>query len=161
VREAWFSIIGDVSGKKVLELYAGSGALGIEALSRGAHSCVFVESWTAAVASIKSNLSALELSQAARVMVLPVERSASALASQGPFDLVLADPPWTEMERAAEALGHLFKTPLLAEEGLIVLGHPRDFILNLPHEAGVSCLDRRAWGDSGASIFSASKHSDK
>ena len=69
VREAIFSIVGDCSDLRVLDLFAGSGAMGIEALSRGAQSATFVDSAPEAAACIRSNLAALDLTAAARVVV--------------------------------------------------------------------------------------------
>ena len=92
VREALFSILGDVSGLRVLDLFAGSGALGIEALSRGAAEAVFVDKADRAVEAIRGNLAALGLSA-------PVVRGdalsflASASDARG-YGLVLIDPPY-------------------------------------------------------------------
>ncbi len=81
VREALFSILGDVAGLAVLDLYAGTGALGIEALSRGASHATFVEQARSALRSLRQNRAALHLASRARVVAAPVER-------------VLAAPPW-------------------------------------------------------------------
>jgi len=100
VREALFSMLGDVSGARVLDLYAGSGALGIEAMSRGAESAVFVERDPPAVAAIMRNLAALGLDCA-------VHRD-DALRfldrAEGTFDLVFCDPPYDSAARLAEPL---------------------------------------------------------
>lgn len=93
-RETLFSMlasrIGSFAGLAVADLYAGSGALGLEALSRGAAHCTFVESERAALDAIRANLAAL--GAADRVTVLAC--SATRLPPVGPFDLVLADPPY-------------------------------------------------------------------
>ena len=93
-REALFSMLvsrlGSLEGLRVADLYAGSGALGIEALSRGAAQAVFVENDPAAVRAIRANLS--ELKATDRGEVLPL--SAARLAQAQPFDLVFADPPY-------------------------------------------------------------------
>src|SRR6185369_7871918 len=75
VREALFSALGDVTGALVCDLYAGTGALGIEALSRGARRAVFIESARPALAALRRNLADLDLDDAARVFPLPVERA--------------------------------------------------------------------------------------
>jgi 16S rRNA (guanine966-N2)-methyltransferase len=94
VRETLFSMLtsrmGSFEGLRVADLFAGSGALGLEALSRGAASATFVEKDSAAVAVIRRN--AEKLGAGARVTILAT--SALALPSAGPFDLVLADPPY-------------------------------------------------------------------
>lgn len=91
VREALFDLLGP-PGARVLDLYAGSGALGIEALSRGAAHATFVETGRRARAALRRNLDKLGLASRARVSAVDAA-SPSALRG-GPFDLVLADPPY-------------------------------------------------------------------
>ena len=101
-REAMFSAVQamlDLDGAAVLDLYAGSGAVGFEALSRGAGSALLVESDPRAVRTLRANAAALEL-PGAEVWSGPVEKFAAAPASR-PFDLVFADPPYA---LSAEAL---------------------------------------------------------
>ena len=102
VKEAMFSIIQfELEGARVLDLYAGSGQLGIEALSRGAKSCVFIDSSRTNVELIKSNLSKTGLAQQARVAVMDV---VSFLKNtHDVFDIILLDPPYA-MEGLAEVL---------------------------------------------------------
>jgi 16S rRNA (guanine966-N2)-methyltransferase len=108
VREALFNLVGPVDGASVLDLYAGSGALGLEALSRGARRCVFVETDAAACAVIRRNLESLGLSGGIvdRRDALAVLRAEAAAGRR--HDLVLLDPPyerWAELEpRLAELL---------------------------------------------------------
>src|SRR6516164_7356382 len=114
VRETAFNLIGPVDGAAVLDLYAGSGALGIEALSRGAGRAVFVDSSRDACRAIGANLEGLGLK--ATVLCQGAER---ALATErGPYDLILADPPYdfTAYDRLAPHFARL-----LAEDGLVVL----------------------------------------
>ena len=103
VREALFSVLGDVSGLTVLDLFAGSGALGIEALSRGAASAAFVEKARPALTALRANLEALGVeaevhSGDARAFV----RNASA--ARRSYDLVFADPPYRDAERLVREL---------------------------------------------------------
>jgi len=94
VREAIFDVLGslvDIEGLAVVDLFAGSGALGIEALSRGAGSAVLVESAPAAVRVIEANLAALDLSERARVVR---EDAVRFLERAHHFDLALCDPPY-------------------------------------------------------------------
>jgi 16S rRNA (guanine966-N2)-methyltransferase len=117
VREALFSILGDVGGLRVLDLYAGSGALGLEALSRGAARATFVESDRAACRAIDRNLAKLRLT-GATVLCRPVEMVLAQEAAAGrKYDLVLLDPPYemTDHEPLARYLPRL-----LAEDGLVV-----------------------------------------
>lgn len=95
VREALFNALGSldaVEGARVLDLFAGTGALGIEALSRGARHAVFVDRSRTARAAIEANLAATDLAGAAHVVV--AEAEAYLGSGSGPFDLVLLDPPY-------------------------------------------------------------------
>jgi len=114
VRGAIFSALGSLGAdlSRVLDLYAGSGALGIEALSRGAGWCDFVEKDARACASIRQNLSRTGFEGQGEVLCLPVERALARLA--GPYTLVLADPPYA-LEAAPALEG-------LAEHGLAEAG---------------------------------------
>ena len=113
VREAAFNLIGPVDGATAIDLFAGSGAMGLEALSRGAESAVFVESDREACRTINANLDKLRLQ--ARVLCQDVPR---ALAGErGTYDLVLLDPPY-------DYAGHDRLAPhlkrILAPDGLLV-----------------------------------------
>src|SRR4051794_27503465 len=97
VREAIFGMLrDDVVDQTVLDLFAGTGALGIEALSRGAASAVFVERRPPACQSIRANLKHTRLEGEARVLCLPVERALTML--EEPFGLILLDPPYAYPE---------------------------------------------------------------
>jgi 16S rRNA (guanine966-N2)-methyltransferase len=120
VREALFNLVGPVDGASVLDLYAGSGALGLEALSRGARRCVFVETDAAACAVIRRNLESLGLTgglvdRRDALAVLRAEATARRL-----HDLVLLDPPydrWAELEpRLAELLPRV-----VSDAGMVVV----------------------------------------
>ncbi len=123
VREALFSALGSVDDARVLDLYAGTGALGIEALSRGAASAVFVESARPAIAALRANLASLGLEAKARVLALPVARAAATLAADATprFDLVFADPPYDDVDDAIGALETL--APSFAPGARVVLEH--------------------------------------
>ena len=118
VREAMFNALGSlgaVDGAVVADLFAGSGALGIEALSRGAARAHFVESDRRAVAVIEENLAALGLEDRGVVLRRPVEGALDDLPAR--LDLVLADPPYA-FEGWAALLGGV--APRLADDGLVV-----------------------------------------
>ncbi|MGH6987580.1 MAG: 16S rRNA (guanine(966)-N(2))-methyltransferase RsmD [Caulobacteraceae bacterium] len=143
VREAIFDVLEHaafarpMTGLAVADLFAGSGAMGMEALSRGAARCVFCETDPAACEALASNLSALGLASHARL-----ERAgAEHLADPGPFDLVFLDPPYRS-GLAEEALERL--VPRLAPEALVVVERARGerpLVI-----AGLIALNRRAWG---------------
>jgi 16S rRNA (guanine966-N2)-methyltransferase len=105
---------------RVLDLYAGSGALGIEALSRGAGWCDFVERMPANAAIIRENLQLTGLAERARVWRLPVERARARL--EGPYSLVLADPPYND-HTALRAIEQLAQPPIVGAATTLVLEH--------------------------------------
>jgi 16S rRNA (guanine966-N2)-methyltransferase len=146
VREALFSILGDVTGARVLDLYAGSGALGIEALSRGAGEAVFVDNSVDACEAIRGNLTNLGIES-------PVNRRDVAAwladqSSRGTFDLVFADPPYD----SAVATGRLLAErlpPILSPEAVIVTESDKRVPLELPFEL----LRERTYGDTRIAVY--------
>jgi 16S rRNA (guanine966-N2)-methyltransferase len=142
-------MLGSLSGLRVVDLFAGSGALGIEALSRGASAALFVESSRAALAALRANLRELELEAVATVLGSQVERSRAALERLGPFDLALCDPPWA---RLASVAGWLEQSApaWLAAGARLVLEHDKH---DAPELASLVLRARRSWGDSAVSIF--------
>ena len=95
VRESLFSALGNLEDARVLDLFAGSGALGIEALSRGAEIAVFVDSGRASLGALRRNLSTLELDSVSTVMPVSAAQAIRALGERGEsFDLVFVDPPY-------------------------------------------------------------------
>jgi 16S rRNA (guanine966-N2)-methyltransferase len=143
VREALFSMLGDVTGARVLDLYAGSGALGIEALSRGAESAVFVERDPRAAAVIERNLTSLGLEQE----VLRQDAVRFLARSTGMFDLVFCDPPYDAASRLAGPLAeHL--PALTSEDARIVTESDKRSPLELP----LPLLTERTYGDTRIAI---------
>ncbi len=142
VREAIFSILGSVEHFRVLDLFAGSGALGIEALSRGAAQVTLVDTSAAAIAAIRRNLTALATT--AEVVRQPalvhLERARGA---ERQYDLVFLDPPY----RHASALGRELSdalAPVLAPGGRVVAESDRRTPLRLE---APPLLDERRYGD--------------
>ena len=128
VREAAFAILGSVEGASVLDLFAGSGALGLEALSRGAASAVFVESDHTAVATIERNLEKLRL-DGAKIIRSDALRYVARTGER--YDLVFVDPPYEMVESLRMRLAeHLPR--VLAENGLVVLETAAGVELDLP-----------------------------
>ena len=151
VREALFSALGSQEGLSVLDLYAGTGALGIEALSRGAARAVFVEADRAALTALERNLGALGLEARARVLGATVERSAGQIAALAPFDLVFADPPSARLPEAGACLEALVRQGALCPEGRVALAHAaRDAP---PGLGGLETLRHRIYGDTAVTIY--------
>jgi 16S rRNA (guanine966-N2)-methyltransferase len=120
-REAWMSAIApEIPGARVLDLFAGSGALGLEALSRGASSATFVESSAAALRTLKRNIDALGAADRATVVRGDALRYARALEA-GAFDVALADPPYGT-GAAAELVAIFLASPFTR---LLCLEHGR------------------------------------
>ena len=146
VREALFMALEPLVGMRVVDLYAGSGALGIEALSRGAARADFVESDPAARAALSGNLAALGLEPRARVWPVPLPRGLSRVAGAlAAADLVLADPPYGG-EPARETLRALGMPGVLRDGAKVVVEHhAKD---DLPERSGTLTLARaRRYGE--------------
>jgi 16S rRNA (guanine966-N2)-methyltransferase len=158
VREAIFDVLChnpshgvELNGARLVELFAGSGALGIEALSRGAREAIFVERDPSAAALLRRNLRDLGLEERAEVWTQDATRSRAALKERAPFDLLLMDPPYRARKDTLDALETLAPAELLGYPGLMVLeqaagaGHPS-------LEGFTPPLARR-WGSSEALFF--------
>lgn len=117
---------------QVLDLYAGTGALGFEALSRGAKQAVLVEGDTGAVRDIKRSAAWLGVSERVRVLRLGLEGGAAATAERlatacpGPFDLIFADPPYARSHALPPLLDALVDRGLVAAEAYVVVEHARN-----------------------------------
>jgi 16S rRNA (guanine966-N2)-methyltransferase len=120
VREAAFNLIGPVDGASVLDLFAGSGAYGLEALSRGAASAVFAESDPAACAAIRRNLEKLRLAGATVLCRDAIHVLSEEAGTGRRYDLVLVDPPYRLFSDVQTGLA-AYLPQVLAEDGLAVL----------------------------------------
>jgi 16S rRNA (guanine966-N2)-methyltransferase len=157
VRQALFNVLEhgaphfDFEGVRVLDLFAGSGALGLEALSRGARFCVFIEESAQARAAIRRNVEALGLTGVTKIW----RRDATKLGEAGalqPFGLIFCDPPYGKElgERAlAEAVNRGW-----AEEGAIAVWEERADV-DIAWPARFEEIDRRRYGDTGIAIARA------
>ncbi len=125
-RQVLFDILGQsVIGTRWLDLYAGSGAVGLEALSRGAVECVLVEKVHRCVETIRKNIESLNYGDRARVFAAPVERAIRKLAAEHQvFDMIFLDPPYegNEAKRCLELLGQPSTSPLSpTPESLVIV----------------------------------------
>jgi 16S rRNA (guanine966-N2)-methyltransferase len=159
VREALFGSLEAreaIGGARVLDLYSGTGALSIEALSRGADHATLVESSRAALSALRANLAALDLEGRTLVLATDVGRSAArlaALADRHPFDLVLADPPWNLVDsaEATRAIAEVIVAVTLSQAALVVLEHSARS--PSPSIHGLALDDTRRYGDTALSIY--------
>ena len=145
VREAWFSAIGErLAGAHIVDLFAGSGALGIEALSRGAESAVFVENDRHALSALRGNIENLGLGGRATIIRGDVYRVIADPELRGkPFDLAFADPPYG-MGAASKLVEVWLETPFA---GMLCVEHSRAEL------AGLQPDWTRAYGDTELSFF--------
>lgn len=147
VKGAIFSSLADfIVGARVLDLFAGSGALGIEALSRGAASATLVENDRRAVAAIEKNLERTKLT--ANVQAMDVFRFLDRFASLASFDLIIADPPYAkipgERDFTPELLGSEWLRKVLAPNGIFILEHLPG--VKLPLRNGWECFRQKRYG---------------
>jgi 16S rRNA (guanine966-N2)-methyltransferase len=149
VREAVFAMLGPLDEARVLDLYAGSGALGIEALSRGAAHAVFVERDPRALRALGENLAQLELAdgpaQVRRGEALAALATASERAET--YDLIFIDPPYEQARQLAGALSAILPS-LLAPGGRVVVESDR----RAPLELDLAVARTRRYGDTSITI---------
>ena len=153
VREAMFSmLVSDgliEEGARILDLYAGSGALGLEALSRGAGEAVLVEQGRDALAAIRENVGALDVADRVRVVAARVERAIEKI--EGPFGIVFLDPPYADVRAPAFVRVLEGAAGLLSDQGALVLEHASG---DVPPSVRRLVLDRtRQYGDTAVSLF--------
>ena len=156
VREALFSILGDLTDANVVDFYAGSGALGLEALSRGARHVTLVEADHQAAQVIRDNAKGWGVDGAWRVLACTAQKSRGALSAIAPIDLVLADPPWKIAAEAAVVVPEVVKG-LLSPGATVVIGHASRDTLALAENSGLALDHSRSWGDSALSFFRQSE----
>ena len=153
VREALFNILGDIAGKKVLELFAGSGAFGIEAISRGAASATFVDNNFRCVQTIKSNLGSLGVPDS-RYNIMRADAlkfPAKVAEACEKYDIIFLDPPYYR-DMAKKCLINLDSCDILTQAGFVVAEHFRKDNLIFDMKRLVLEKERR-YGDTVISIF--------
>lgn len=131
LRETVFDILGPrVAGSKFLDAYAGSGAVGLEALSRGASEVVFIEHHRPAVKLIRKNLEALKIDSDFRLMTCQVLKGLERLQEEAArFDYVFLDPPYTEVREYHHVLRQLSRAQLLSPSSVVIAEHSRHCVL--------------------------------
>ena len=140
LRETLFNVLGDgVAGSRFLDLFAGTGAIGIEALSRGAAEVVFVENHPPATTLIRRNLESLKIRNGAQVLAADALRGLEMLASRqktktARYDYIFLDPPYSAAKEYTRVLEFLGSAGLLARRGMVIAEHRRSF--DLPEKAG-------------------------
>jgi len=147
VKEALFNILPPLPGKTFLDVFAGTGSVGMEALSRGASSVVFIEKDGSLSCSVKKNLLLCGLAGRYEVLTMEAKRALSALRERGvTFDVIFADPPYEE-GLVKEILGCLADGRLFAEEGLLIIQHSSREELKADCTGDLILTDQRRYGD--------------
>ncbi len=151
VRKSIFDILGDLKGQRVLDLFAGTGSMGIETLSRGAEEVTFVDDNAQAVKLLFHNLKKLDFLKQAHILQEKAQTAIKRLARKKlQFDLIFVDPPYDKghVERALKVLDGL---DLLAAEGQVLCEHsPRELP---PFLSRLQCVDTRKYGQTLVSFF--------
>jgi len=158
LRETLFNVLGtNVSGSRFLDVFAGTGAVGIEAISRGATQVVFIENHAAAATLIRRNLDSLEIQNGAQILLFDALRGLEKIAARhkptdAPFDFVFVDPPYAEKEQYDRVLGFLGAASFLSEGSLVIAEHRRTH--ELPQRIGRLMQTRiLRQGDAALSFF--------
>ncbi|WP_018921366.1 16S rRNA (guanine(966)-N(2))-methyltransferase RsmD [Salsuginibacillus kocurii] len=154
VKEALFQQIGPFfDGGQVLDLYAGSGSLGIEALSRGAESAIFIDRERAAVRTIHENIRRAGVEEQTQVFMNDAKRAMKALQKRElAFQYIFLDPPYDKVN-LSEMLVQLQTHQLVGEDALVICEHPRES--KLPDRVNdLQLMRQQAYDSTGVSIFS-------
>lgn len=150
IKETLFNILApDLYGCRFLDLFAGSGGIGIEALSRGADEAVFVEKNPKAMACIKENLKHTGLDKKGRTMQMDVLSALSRLNMEPPFDFIYMDPPYQKgwEQRALESLSG---TRLLSEESIVIVEASKETRFDYAEDIGYHVIKEK--------IYKTNKH---
>lgn len=153
VKEAVFSILAfDIHGKRVLDLFAGTGNLGLEALSRGADYSVFVDSSREALGLVRTNIMTLGLEDRSDVLLMDALKSIDYLdKNRERFDIVFIDPPYRE-GFYEEVINKIAKSGIMNEESIIVVEHPGDMKLEI-HPDGMKVYKQKKYGNTKITIM--------
>ena len=148
VKGAIFNILGNIEGLTVLDLFAGTGAVGIEALSRGAAHCTFVDGSQEGVELILKNLERCNFREYATTVKFKIPPLPSSL--RAPFELIFVDPPY-DKNLVNPTLRAIVKENLLAAEGIVIVEHsPRE---KIGADAGLRVVDERKYGQTLVSFL--------
>lgn len=144
-----------IAERRVLDLYAGTGALGFEALSRGARSVVFVERDARVAKALEQSAAGLGVAQEIEILRadLTRERCQAEVLQRSPFGLVLMDPPYADLATAVSVLETLCERGLLAEDGVVLLEHAAKSTPIVP--SALVPLSRYRYGDTAVMLLAA------
>lgn len=152
VRQAFFNILAHkINGCRFLDLCAGTGLMGIEALSRGAASLVSIETNKVFAKQVQANLKHLGYAGQSEVIITDVARALPILTEKS-FDIIFADPPYKDalVKKLPELIG---KYDLLDDEGLFILEHLKTLAPKIPVDSQLECSSTRNYGQTSISFF--------
>ncbi len=154
LRESLFNIISDdIQGAFVLDLFAGTGALGIEALSRGAQTAVFVDNYKPSLSIIEANIKSCRMTAAARIINWNIINNLNCLRSKKPlFNIVFMDPPYDE-DAIEKSLSNLHESGSLFKEAKIIVEHSIKEMIP-ENEVFFKTIDNRKYGKTIVSFLS-------
>jgi 16S rRNA (guanine966-N2)-methyltransferase len=129
LRETLFNVLGSgITASRFLDVFAGTGAVGIEALSRGATQATFIENHAPSAALIRKNLASLEVSSAANVNCADAVKGLAALeAAARQYDYIFIDPPYAATEDYSRVMKHVASSNILAPGGIVIVEHRKTF----------------------------------
>jgi 16S rRNA (guanine(966)-N(2))-methyltransferase RsmD len=153
IKEAFFNIIGPIEGKTFLDLFAGSGNMGIEALSRGALKAVFVENDRTLIGAIGKNIAACGFTAKSEILTSDFIKAVSGLVKRAEtFDVLFADPPYGR-GIVSRTLEHLQNGALMENDSLLALQHSIREDAAVDAAGPLALVDRRPYGDTILSFF--------
>lgn len=151
IRETLFNVLGQrMDGDRVLDLFGGTGALALEAVSRGAEFALIADVGQKQIACIKRNAEGVAGKEPGKVVVKKADYRDAIASAPGQYSLVFLDPPYRMTEAYGDAAKRLLSADKLTEDARIVMEHASDVTLQLPPEFEVT--DRRRYGDTSVSI---------
>lgn len=129
LRETLFNVLGSgISGSRFLDLFAGTGAVGIEALSRGAIHAEFIENHAPSAALVRKNLASLEISSSAKVICADAVKGLTRLQAAGhQYDYIFIDPPYAAVADYSRVMKHVDSSNILAHGGILIVEHRKTF----------------------------------
>lgn len=153
IKEAFFNIIRLADGKIFLDLFAGTGNMGLEALSRGALKATFIENNQAMVDAITRNIAACGFTGRSEILSSDFIPAIQRLKERSDaFDILFADPPY-EQGFVSQTLEHLGSGALLAQDGLLAIQHSIRETINQDAPGRLILIDQRRYGDTSLSFF--------
>jgi len=154
IKEALFNILGPIEDLRFLDLYAGTGNVGIEALSRGAKEAVFVEKIPSLTAALRKNLDRLGFTGRCQILLLETGKAIEQLArSGGTFDLIFADPPYREALVGKTVRFFDAFPSILAATGTVIFQHAAAEPLKLEGDTAFALAQARRYGDTTLSFL--------